>query len=54
MNILVIDAQGGGMGKLVIDELKRRLPGQPQRAVLLLQRPLYKIRPSAERGGAGL
>lgn len=33
MNVLVMDAQGGGMGKMVIELMKRELPGQPIIAV---------------------
>ncbi len=33
MNILVIDAQGGGMGKQLIEQLKRALPQQKLIAV---------------------
>ncbi len=33
MNILVIDAQGGGMGRLLVEGLKRALPEQPLIAV---------------------
>ena len=33
MNILVIDAQGGGIGKQVIAAIKKNFPGQPVTAV---------------------
>ena len=33
MNILVIDAQGGGMGRMLVEGLKRALPEQPVTAV---------------------
>lgn len=33
MNVVVMDAQGGGIGKMVIEQLKRELPGQPVIAV---------------------
>ena len=33
MNILVIDAQGGGMGRMLVEGLKRVLPDQPVTAV---------------------
>lgn len=33
MNILVIDAQGGGMGRMLVEGLKRALPEQPVVAV---------------------
>ncbi|MBQ2952953.1 MAG: DUF3842 family protein [Clostridia bacterium] len=33
MNILVIDAQGGGMGRMLVEGLKRALPEQPVIAV---------------------
>lgn len=33
MNILVIDAQGGGMGRMLVEGLKRALPQQPVTAV---------------------
>lgn len=33
MNIVIMDAQGGGMGKLLVEALKRALPGQPLTAV---------------------
>ena len=33
MNILVIDAQGGGIGKQVITAIKKNFPGQPVTAV---------------------
>lgn len=33
MNILVIDAQGGGMGRMLVEGLKRALPDQPVTAV---------------------
>ena len=33
MNILVIDAQGGGMGRMLVEELRRALPDQPITAV---------------------
>lgn len=28
MKVIVMDAQGGGMGKLLVEQLKRALPGQ--------------------------
>lgn len=28
MNVIVMDAQGGGMGKMLVEQLKRALPGQ--------------------------
>ncbi|MBE5795871.1 MAG: DUF3842 family protein [Clostridiales bacterium] len=33
MKILVIDAQGGGMGRMLVEGLKRALPEQPVTAV---------------------
>ncbi len=33
MNILVIDAQGGGMGRMLVEGLKRAMPEQPVTAV---------------------
>lgn len=33
MNILVIDAQGGGMGRMLVEGLKRAMPEQPVIAV---------------------
>lgn len=33
MNILVIDAQGGGMGRMLVEGLKRTMPQQPVTAV---------------------
>lgn len=33
MNILVIDAQGGGMGRMLVEGLKRAMPQQPVTAV---------------------
>ena len=33
MNILVMDAQGGGIGKQVITAIKKNFPGQPVTAV---------------------
>lgn len=33
MNILVIDAQGGGMGRMLVEALKRTMPRQPVTAV---------------------
>ena len=33
MNILVIDAQGGGMGRMLVESLKKALPDQPVTAV---------------------
>ena len=28
MNVIVMDAQGGGMGKMLVEQLRRALPGQ--------------------------
>lgn len=33
MNVLVIDAQGGGMGRMLVEGLKRAMPQQPVTAV---------------------
>ena len=33
MNILVIDAQGGGMGRMLVESLKKAMPDQPVTAV---------------------
>lgn len=33
MNVLVIDAQGGGMGRMLVEGLKRAMPRQPVTAV---------------------
>ena len=33
MNVLVIDAQGGGMGRMLVEGLKRTMPQQPVIAV---------------------
>lgn len=33
MNVVVMDAQGGGMGKMLVEQLKRELPGQKVIAV---------------------
>ena len=33
MNILVIDAQGGGMGRMLVEGIKKALPEQPVTAV---------------------
>lgn len=33
MNVLVIDAQGGGMGRMLVEGLKRTMPQQPVTAV---------------------
>jgi len=33
MNIVIMDAQGGGMGKMLVEALKRALPNQPLIAV---------------------
>jgi len=33
MNVVVMDAQGGGMGRMLVEQLKRELPDQPLIAV---------------------
>jgi len=33
MNVVVMDAQGGGMGRMIIEQLKREAPEQPLIAV---------------------
>ncbi len=33
MNILILDAQGGGMGRMLVESLKKALPDQPLTAV---------------------
>ncbi len=33
MNLLIIDAQGGGMGRMLVEGLKRAMPEQPLTAV---------------------
>lgn len=29
MNVVIIDAQGGGIGRMLVEEIKKRLPAQP-------------------------
>lgn len=33
MKVVILDAQGGGMGKMLVESLKKALPGQPLIAV---------------------